>query len=218
MNTYYLLFLLVLSIAFIVWTTAYKKLNAVFALLIAAIGVGMLSDLPVTSLAGILKKGFGATMEKVGLLIILGTALGVILERTGATVAMANAILRKVHERNAPLAISLAGFVVGLPIFCDSGFIILNGLNHSLVARTRFGMPVMAGALATSLYAVHCLVPPHPGITAAVGTIGGDIGLVMVWGTLLAVPCAAAGYFWSVDAGSRMPVDNRESAKPNAAN
>lgn len=58
-------------------------------------------------------------------------------------------------------------------------------------------MPVMAAALATSLYAVHCLVPPHPGITAAVGTAGGDIGKVMLWGIALAIPAAIVGFLWS---------------------
>ena len=129
----YLLFLLIASIAFIVWSTAYKKMNAFFALLIAAFGVGLLSGLPLGDLVEMLKKGFGSTMEKIGLLIILGTTLGIILERTGATSSMANSILRRMTEKNAPAAIALTGFIMGFPIFCDSGFIILSGLNHSLV-------------------------------------------------------------------------------------
>lgn len=204
-NTYYLLLLLVASILFIVWTTAYKKVNAFFALLMAALGVGLLAGLPIDSIAGILKTGFGHTMEKIGLLIILGTTLGVILEKTGATVSMANAIIRMIKAHRAPAAIALTGFVIGLPIFCDSGFIILSGLNHSLVKKSRFGMPVMAAVLATSLYAVHCLVPPHPGITAAVGTAGGNLGLVMLWGLALAVPAALVGYLWSVWKGKDIP-------------
>lgn len=202
-NTYYLLFLLIASIGFIVWVTAYKKLHAFFALLAAALGVGLLSGMPLNNMVSILKTGFGHTMEKIGLLIILGTSLGVILEKTGATISMANAILKKVKDKNAPIAIALTGFIVGLPIFCDSGFIILSGLNHSLVKKTNHRMPVMAAALATSLYAVHCLVPPHPGITAAVGTAGGDIGKVMLWGIALAVPAAIIGFLWSNYRGKR---------------
>jgi GntP family gluconate:H+ symporter len=196
-NTYYLFFLLLASIILIIWLTAYKKFNAFFALMIAAIGVGLFSGLPLENIAAILKTGFGNTMEKIGLLIILGSALGVILEKTGATLSMADFILRRVKEKNAPAAISITGFVIGLPIFCDSGFIILNGLNHSLVQKTHFKMPVMAACLATSLYAVHCLVPPHPGITAAVGTVSGDIGMVMLWGILLSIPATLVGYFYS---------------------
>jgi GntP family gluconate:H+ symporter len=203
-NTYYLFFLLLVSIVFIIWITAYKKVNAFFGLLLAALGVGLLSGMPIENIAGILKAGFGHTMEKIGLLILFGTTLGVILEKTGATLSMANAILRIVKEKNAPAAISLTGFIIGLPIFCDSGFIILSGLNHSLVKKTPHRMPVMAAALATSLYAVHCLVPPHPGITAAVGTAGGDLGMVMLWGIVLAIPAALVGYAWSVWRGKKI--------------
>src|SRR6188768_508432 len=103
--TFYLLVLLILSVSLIVWLTAYKKVNAFFALLLGALGVGLLSGLPLTDVVSSLKAGFGHTMEKIGLLIILGTALGVILEKTGATMAMANAILKRVSEAHAPAAI-----------------------------------------------------------------------------------------------------------------
>lgn len=202
-NTWYLFFLLIASIVFIIWITAYKKVNAFFGLLIAALAVGALSGMPLENIVPILKSGFGHTMEKIGLLIIFGTTLGVILEKTGATISMANAILKMVKEKNAPAAIAITGFIIGFPIFCDSGFIILSGLNHSLVQKTHHRMPVMAAALATSLYAVHCLVPPHPGITAAVGTAGGDLGMVMLWGLGLAIPAALVGYAWSVWRGKK---------------
>lgn len=203
-TTYFLFFLLITSIVFIVWITAYKKLNAFFALLMAALGVGLLSGLPLENIVTVLKAGFGHTMEKIGLLIILGTTLGVILEKTGATMSMANAILKMVKEKNAPVAIALTGFIIGIPIFCDSGFIILSGLNHSMVKKSHQRMPVMAAILGTSLYAVHCLVPPHPGITAAVGTVGGDLGMVMIWGLLLAIPASLVGFLWSVWRGSKL--------------
>ncbi|MDB5262262.1 MAG: GntP family permease, partial [Adhaeribacter sp.] len=203
-TTYYLFFLLIASILFIIWVTAYKKVNAFFALLVAALGVGLFSGLPLAEIVAVLKTGFGHTMEKIGLLIILGTTLGVILEKTGATMSMANAILRRVKEENAPMAIALTGFIIGIPIFCDSGFIILSGLNHSLVKKAHHKMPVMAAALATSLYAVHCLMPPHPGITAAVGTAGGDLGMVMLWGLVLAIPATLVGYLWSVWRGGKV--------------
>jgi GntP family gluconate:H+ symporter len=210
-SAYYLFFILLGSIWFIIWVTAYKKLNAFFALLLAALGVGLLSAMPLSDIVAVLKSGFGNTMGKIGLLIILGTSLGIVLERTGATLSMANAILKFVRERNAPAAVALTGFIIGLPIFCDSGFIILSGLNHSLVQKTHFKMPVMASILATSLYAVHCLVPPHPGISAATVTMGGDLGIVMLWGIVLAVPAALAGYLWSITKGSRIAYEPAES-------
>ena len=144
-------------------------------------------------------------MEKIGLLIILGTSLGIILEKTGATLSMANAVLKIVRDKFAPAAICITGFIIGLPLFCDSGFIILSGLNHSLVQKTKFSMPVMAAALATGLYSVHCLVPPHPGITAAVGTVSGDIGIVMLLGIGLAIPAAIVGFLWVYKRGRNFP-------------
>lgn len=209
--TWYPFILLIVSISLIVWLTAFKKINAFFSLLIAALAVGIFSGLSLSEIIVTLKAGFGHTMEKIGLLIILGTALGVILEKTGATLSMAAFIIEKVSERHAAAAISVTGFIIGLPIFCDSGFIILSGLNSSLVRRTKIAMPVMATALATSLYAVHCLVPPHPGITAAVGTAGGDIGNVMLMGILLAIPAAAIGFWWSVTKGKQPAVDAEDA-------
>jgi GntP family gluconate:H+ symporter len=202
--TYFQFFLLIASIGFIIWSTAYKKLNAFFALLIAALAVGLFSGLPLEKIVTTLKTGFGHTMEKIGLLIILGTTLGVILEKTGATMSMANRILKMVSEKNAPAAIAITGFIIGIPIFCDSGFIILSGLNHSLVKKSNQKMPVMAAALATALYSVHCLVPPHPGITAAVGTAGGELGMVMLWGIGLSIPAAIIGYCWSLWRGKKI--------------
>lgn len=212
--TYYLFLLLILGIACIIWLTAYKKINAFIALLLVAIGIGIFSGLPLEKLAATLKAGFGHTMEKIGLLIILGTLLGVILEKTGATLSMAAFILKKVKEQNAPAAIAITGFIVGLPIFCDSGFIVLNGLNHSLVQKTKHGMPVMAAVLGTSLYAVHCLVPPHPGITAAAGTVGSDLGIVMLWGIGLAIPAALVGYIISIRQGKKITHAYIEPEKP----
>jgi GntP family gluconate:H+ symporter len=203
-NTYYLLALLCAGIFLIIWLTAFKKLNAFYALSITALLVGLGSGLPPEALIDVLKKGFGGTMQKIGLLIILGTTLGAILEKTAATTSMANGILRLVKERNAPVAISITGFIIGFPIFCDSGFIILSGLNHSLVNKTKYKMTVMAAILGTSLYAVHCLVPPHPGITAAVGTIGGNLGSVMIWGLLISIPPTFVAYQWCIWRGKNI--------------
>ena len=204
-SLYLLLCILALSIAFIVFMTARARINAFFVLLIAAIGVGLAAGLPAAHLLATLKKGFGHLIEAIGIIVIAGTALGVILERTGATASMADYLLGKVGERRAPLAIALTGFLVGLPIFCDSGFVVLSGLNASLARRTGTPMPVMAVVLASSLYAVHCLVPPHPGVSAAAGLVGVDTGLLMLVGTLVAVPGAAVGYWWAQWRGRAYP-------------
>ncbi|NGM60829.1 GntP family permease [Sphingobacterium sp. SGG-5] len=203
----YAIMILLVAVGFVIWSTAHKKLNPFFALALAALGVGLLSGIALDEVVRQMKAGFGHTMEKVGVLIILGTTLGILLEKTGATVSMAEYILKKVSEKNAPLGIALTGYIIGFPIFCDSGFIVLNGINHSIVKRTHWTMIVMATALGTSLYAVHCLVPPHPGITVAVETVGGDFGTIILVGALLSVPAAAVGLLYAYWGGKRVADD-----------
>jgi gluconate:H+ symporter, GntP family len=212
MSTLWMFSLLLGSVGLIVWCTARWRMNPFLVLFLIALLLGLVSGMPLDKIVDTLKDGFGETMKKIGLVIILGTVLGVLLERSGATLRMANYILGKVGENRAPAALSITGFLVGLPIFCDSGFIILNGLKQSLVRRTSFGMPLMTMCLATSLYGVHCLVPPHPGIAAAGATLGADLGMVMLLGIGISVPLTLLGYFWALRfgpkvAGEEVPID-----------
>lgn len=216
MSTLWMFSLLLGSIALIVWCTARWRMNPFLALFFVALLLGLIAGIPLDKMVDILKEGFGETMKKIGLVIILGTVLGVLLERSGATLRMANYILGKVGENRAPAALSITGFLVGLPIFCDSGFIILNGLKQSLVRRTHFGLPLMTLCLATSLYGVHCLVPPHPGIAAAGATIGADLGMVMLLGIVISIPLTVLGYYWALRFGPRIKDDTAIMVKEEA--
>lgn len=191
------------GIAVIVILTAKFRVHAFFALLLACFVVGIGVQMPVADIITTAKQGFGNIMQSLGFIIVLGTALGVVIEHTGATRVMAEYILRKTGQRHAPAAMSITGFITGLPIFCDSGYIVLSGLNRSLARRTRVPMPVMSVSLATGLLSVHCLIPPHPGASAAAATIGVDFGTLISMGILVAVPAALTGYFWARFAGSK---------------
>ncbi|MGA9779490.1 MAG: GntP family permease [Limisphaerales bacterium] len=201
-----LLICLIAGVSIIVLLTARYRVHAFFALLIASFVVGLGTQLPAPDIINAIKDGFGSIMASLGLIIVLGTALGVLLEHTGSTRVMAAFILRKVGERHAVLAIGITGFIVGLPIFCDSGYIVLSGLNRSLARRTGISMAAMAVSLAAGLYSVHCLIPPHPGATAAASVIGVDFGKLILTGIVVAIPAAMAGYFWASFAGSKIPV------------
>jgi GntP family gluconate:H+ symporter len=100
-------------------------------------------------------------------------------------------------EKNSPWALGITGFITGLPIFCDSGFIVLSGLTKSFSARSGMALPFMATVLATSLYSVHCLIPPHPGALAAAGIIDANIGNLIIAGILFAIPGALAAGAWA---------------------
>jgi gluconate:H+ symporter, GntP family len=196
-----LIFMLV-GIAVIVVLTARYRVNAFFALLLACFIVGLGVGLPVAGIVTMVKDGFSNILKSLGVLIVLGTTLGTILEHTGATQVMAASILKRVGERRAPLAMNITGFIVGLPIFCDSGYIVLSGLNNSLARKTGQSIATMAASLATGLYAVHCLIPPHPGASAAASLLKVDFGRLIMFGVLVAVPAAIVGYWWSKRAGS----------------
>jgi GntP family gluconate:H+ symporter len=209
---------LLIGIAVIIVLTAKFQVHAFFALLLACFVTGIGVQMPVADIIATVKDGFGNIMRSLGLIIVLGTTLGVLLEHTGSTKVMAAFILKKTGERNAPLAMSITGFIVGLPIFCDSGFIVLSGLNKSLAKRTGISLAVMSVSLATGLYAVHCLIPPHPGAAAAAGVIGVDIGRLILFGIVTAIPAMLTGFWWANYAGkkiSNIPVE--EEIIPEAA-
>jgi gluconate:H+ symporter, GntP family len=195
---------LLAGIAVIILLTAKFRIHAFFALMIACFVTGLGVQMSVPDLILIIKDGFGNIMRSLGFIIVLGTALGVLLEHTGSTKVMAAYILKKVGEHNAALALSITGFIVGLPVFCDSGYIVLSGLNKSLIKRTGISAVTMSVSLATGLYAVHCLLPPHPGAAAAATTIGVDFGKLILYGIIIAVPAMIVGHLWASYAGRKI--------------
>lgn len=203
----YLLTVLLIRIALIVLLTAKFRTHAFFALVIASFVVGVGAGLPVTEVITLVKDGFGTIMKSLGMLIILGTTLGVVREHTGSTKTLANYILSKVSPRYSALAMGITGFIVGLPLFCDSGCIVLNGLNKSLAKRAQVPVVVMSVSLASGLYSVHCLIPPHPGATAAAGIVDVDYGQLILLGSLIAIPAMLSGYFWARYAGRKLAVE-----------
>jgi GntP family gluconate:H+ symporter len=207
---------LLAGIALIVILTARYRIHAFFALLLAGLLAGLIFQLPLTDILATIKTGFGQIIGSLGLLIILGTTLGLILEHTGSTTVLAAYVLRQIGTGRSPLALNIIGYIVGMPIFCDSGFIVLSGLNKALAWRSGVSMVIMASSLATGLYAVHCMMPPHPGITAATGVIQTDVGRVMLFGLLIALPASFCGYAWSLYAGRRLPVVTSDAPETDA--
>lgn len=197
----HLLLILLLAIGFIVLMTAKYRIHAVFALFLACFIVGIGVGMPFEQTLNAIKEGFGHVMKSLAFVIIMGTVLGIMLEKTGSTRVMAAFILKKTGEKRAPLAMSITGFIAGLPIFCDSGYIVLSGLVKSLAGRTGISVAVLAVSLATGLYSVHCLIPPHPGMSAAAANMHLEFGRLILIGIAVAIPATAAGYLWARYAG-----------------
>ena len=198
-----LIIFLLAGIISIILLTVKFRVHPFFALIIACFVTGLGVQIPVTEILSLIKNGFGDTMSKLALIIVLGTTIGVLLEKNGSTQVMAASILKLVGQKNSSLALSFTGFIVGLPIFCDSGYIVLNGINRSLIKRTGIAAATMSISLASGLYAVHCLIPPHPGATAAASTLAVDIGKLILYGIVIAVPAMLIGHWWAVYAGKK---------------
>lgn len=208
------------GILVIILLTTKSRLPAFFAMLIACLVTGLGIQLSIPELVTISKTGFGNTMQSLGFLIVLGTLLGLLLEHTGSTRVMAEYILKKAGQKNASLALGITGFIVGLPVFCDSGFIVLSGLNKSMIKRTGISAVTMSVSLASGLYVVHCLLPPHPGAAAAAGAIGADIGKTILFGIIIAFPVMLIGHWWAAHAGKKIEhtaLDDEEIIVDNKA-
>jgi GntP family gluconate:H+ symporter len=195
---------LLAGVAVIILLTTKYRVHPFFALILASFITGFGLGLPVATVITHVKDGFGNIMRSLGIIIVLGTTLGQILEFTGCTRVLASFILKKAGERRASLAMSLTGFIVGLPVFCDSGYIVLCGMNRPLAKKTGIPLATICGSLATGLLAVHCLLPPHPGATAAAEYFGVDLGKLLIIGIGVAIPGMLIGHWWSVRAGKKI--------------
>lgn len=174
------------------------KVHPFLALLFGAIAMGFLARLETEILIGTIAGGFGSTLRSIGIVIAAGAIIGEYLDRSGGAKVLANKILDTVGEKNSPLSMSLTGYIVSIPVFCDSGFIVLSALNKAIAKRTKIPLAVLAVALASGLYATHVFVPPTPGPLAAAATLGADIGWVLILGLIVSIPAMLAALLWAV--------------------
>ncbi|MGW9686578.1 GntP family permease [Flagellimonas sp. 2504JD1-5] len=201
---------LFLAILFIILATVRFKMNPVLSLTLAAVFSGLMLGLDSNKIVTTIGEGFGKTLSGIGLVIAFGTIIGAFLEKTGSTKILANSILSLIGLKRSPLALNLAGFVVSIPVFCDSGFVILSSLNKALSKKSGLPVMVFAIALATGLYSAHVFVPPTPGPLAAAAVIEADLGMVMILGLATAIPVSLAGYFWARYIGKSLKEQEKE--------
>uniref|UniRef100_A5WF75 Predicted D-glycerate permease n=1 Tax=Psychrobacter sp. (strain PRwf-1) TaxID=349106 RepID=A5WF75_PSYWF len=194
-----IVFWLLMTIVFIIFTTAKLKWHPFLVLILSAFLVAMFYQVPIADVAKIISEGFGGILGYIGLVIVFGTIIGLILEKSGAAIVMAEAVIKLIGKRFPTLTMSVVGAVVSIPVFCDSGFVILNSLKESLAKSMKVSSVAMSVALATGLYATHTFVPPTPGPIAAAGNLGleSNLGLVIMVGVVVTFVAVMAGWWWS---------------------
>jgi GntP family gluconate:H+ symporter len=203
----FLLILLIVSVLLIVVSTSKYRFHPFLALLFVAVIFGLFSGMPLASIAQSINEGFGNTLGSIGIVIIAGVIIGTFLEQSGGAYAMASRILKITGKKQVPLTMSIIGYFVSIPVFADSGFIILNPLNKALSKEAKISLAGSAEALALGLAVTHVLIPPTPGPIAAAGILGADLGMVIMFGVITSIPVLLVGWLYSVRIGSRVYVD-----------
>jgi GntP family gluconate:H+ symporter len=143
------------------------------------------------------EQGFGRTVQSIAVVIVLGSLLAESLKHTGAIERITLTMIRWVGESRMPLALTFTGYLVGIPIFSDVGYVILNPLVHSAAIRTGLNMSVMATGLAGAMMLTHAVVPPTPGPLAAVAIVQADMGKVILFGCIICFFASIMGWLYA---------------------
>lgn len=192
-----LLFWFAVTIVLLIVMISKLKVHAFLTLLLMAVFFGLCAGIPTTELPGLIVGGFGNTMTSIGVVIACGVVVGSFLEYTGGAQKIADAILKLIGIKRATYATSVTGAFVSIPVFCDSGFVILNPIIKGLSRRGKIPYASLVVALMAGLLCTHSFVPPTPGPVAAAGLYGAEIGQVMFYGLIVSVPVVVVCSIWA---------------------
>jgi gluconate:H+ symporter, GntP family len=179
--------LLLLSILIIVVGTVKFEIHPFLVLLMVAILYGLASGMSFELLIQSINEGFGTTLGKIGIVIILGVIIGSFLEHTGGAYKIAEKVLSLTGPKNISWGMASLGWLISIPVFVDSAFIIMTPLNKALTKKAGLSITVTTVAMAMGMFASHSLVPPTPGPVAAAGLLNADLGFVMIGGLIISL-------------------------------
>jgi GntP family gluconate:H+ symporter len=200
----------VIAIALMIYAISKLKIHPFLSIMAISLIFGIIAGIPLTELPGVIGTGFSNTFKSIGIVIIFGALIGTLLEKTGAALKMADVVVRFVGKKRPELAMLLMGWIVSIPVFCDSGFVILNPIRKALVKRTARSSVASTVALSMGLYIAHCFIPPTPGPIAAANTLYEGVGqetnllLVIIVGLLASILPLVASYFFALFIGKKV--------------
>jgi GntP family gluconate:H+ symporter len=169
-----------------------------FALLIPILLFGILPGVQQTNFIDAFESGFGNTLGSIGVVIVLGSIIAEALKHTGAIQVITRSMVNLIGENRMPLALTLTGFIIGVAIFSDVAFVILNPLVHSAAKSMGVGIAVMSTGLVGALQLTHAIVPPTPGPLAAAALLGADIGKTIIFGSIACLFGSLSCWLWGV--------------------
>ena len=196
----------VVAVVLMILAISKLKIHPFLSIMGVSLLLALVSDIALAVIPGVIGAGFSGTFTSIGIVIILGALVGILLEVTGAALKMSDCVVKLVGKKNPELAMLIMGWIVSIPVFCDSGFVVLNPIRKSLVKRTGKSSVACTVALSMGLYIAHCFIPPTPGPIAAANTlgIGEHLLLLMGIGTLLSIPPLIAGFFFAKYIGKKV--------------
>jgi GntP family gluconate:H+ symporter len=205
-----LIIVFIIAIIAMIFAISRLKIHPFLAIMVISLLFGLIAGIPLVNVTGadgtvvqgianVIGAGFSGTFTSIGIVIILGALVGTVLEATGAAFKLADMVIKVVGPKHPVLAVQIMGWVVSIPVFCDSGFVILDPIRKALVKRTRVSSVAMTVALSTGLYASHVFIPPTPGPIAAANTlgVGNNLLLVMGLGVLVSIPALIGAILFS---------------------
>ena len=212
-----LLITFVIAIVVMILAISKLKLHPFLAIMGVALLLAIIVGIPLADIPGTIGAGFSGTFSSIGIVIILGAMIGFFLEKTGGAIRLADAVVKIVGKKHPEIAIMLMGWIVSIPVFCDSGFVILNPIRKAMVKKTMCSSVAMTVALSGGLYISHVFIPPTPGPIAAAGTlgIGNNLLLVIGMGALVSIPCLVVAYFFAKYIGKRVKSPSEDNPDDN---
>ena len=203
----------VIAIILMILMISKLKVHPFLALMSISLVLAIVAGIDLSKIPAMIGVGFSGTFKSIGIVIIFGTIIGTVLEKTGAALKLADMVVKLVGQRRPELAMLIMGWVVGIPVFCDSGFVVLNSIREALYKKISASPVAMSVALSGGLYASHVFIPPTPGPIAAAGTLGlgGNLLLVIIMGTVVSVPVLVAVYFFSKSIAKSVTISDKEA-------
>lgn len=203
------LVILIVGIVTVLGMIIVLRLNAFLALITAALVVSLMAPGSIGTKASRVATEFGSTAGKIGVVIALAAIIGQCMMDSGAADRIVRAFLRLLGQKQASVALMGSGFVLAVPVFFDTVFYLLVPLARSLYRRTQSNYLLYILAIAAGGAITHTLVPPTPGPLVMASTLGVDIGLMIMIGTMVAIPAAIAGLAFARTADRIMPLPMR---------
>jgi len=191
-------------VALLFLTITKLRWHVFLALLVPILLFALVPGVDKVAFIAAFEQGFGRTIQSIAVVIVLGSLLAEALKHTGGIERITVSMIRLVGQKRMPLALTLSGFIIGIAIFSDVGYVILNPLVHSAAIKTGLNMSVMSTGLVGAMQLTHALVPPTPGPLAAVALVEADIGRVIFFGIIATLFASLAGWVFALIAGPRI--------------